>query len=62
MYISNKTDYNYEVAAHADGYGGTYITFKDFVRVQREAFNAIKYGASVKDIVENFTIKFTNTS
>ena len=62
MYISNKTDYNYEVAAHTEGYGGDYLGFKDFVRVQREAFNAIKYGASVKDIVDNFTITFTNTS
>lgn len=64
MYISNKTDYNYEIAAHTDGYqvNNTAISKVDAVRVQREAFNAIKYGASVKDIVENFTIKFTNTS
>ncbi len=65
MYVSNKTDYNYQVAAHTDGWQckTSFVGTKaDAVRVQREAFNAVKYGASVKDIVENFTITFTNNS
>ncbi len=64
MYISNKTDYNYEVAAHAEGYqvNNTAISKVDAVRIQREAFNAIKYGSDPKAIIDNFTIKFTNTS
>ena len=64
VYISKLTDYNYEVAAHTDGYQvkNTEVSKVDAVRIQREAFNAIKYGSDPKAIIDNFTIKFTNTS
>ena len=64
MYVCNDLDENYEVAAHTDGWKckTTAISKADAVRVQREAFNAIKYGANAKALIDNFTITFTNNS